>query len=332
MRRKGGAVVSGGANVPPVDSEPESRAEAVNEAHNETSPQSAPSLNVNAAEGSSPLEQSSQQASMNVSQARGENIRKLHESWANQAPIAVKPIRKASSVVESNVNTQFNQAPSYVKRALPGLVNNNDDKGAIVSPPSPPPTPPLVVRTESSTPSRPPQSPRHSRIPSTGSRPTVMDVAQAFSAAAASSGNSPASPVLTSPRSPPPMQTQRAQAPQEPQMRATMYDPERDPGGWGEPDTNERTITPAMLKAERRRSNYEKYANFVLPVLKEEKTPAPSPVQTLKEKDIAGSAVAVEIVDENAKEALDSEKSVEELIADTEASGEEKMTKVHIGE
>lgn len=115
-------------------------------------------------------------------------------------------------------------------------------------------------------------------------------------------------------------------------MRATMYDPERDPGGWGEPDTNERTITPAMLKAERRRSNYEKYANFVLPVLKEEKTPAPSPVQTLKEKDIAGSAVAVEIVDENAKEALDSEKSVEELIADTEASGEEKMTKVHIGE
>ena len=110
-----------------------------------------------------------------------------------------------------------------------------------------------------------------------------------------------------------------------------MHDLERDPGGWGEPDTSERTITPAMLKAERRRSNYEKYANFVLPVLKEEKTPAPSPVQTLKEKDIAGSA-AVGIVDKHAKEALDSEKSVEEMIADAELSGEEKTTKVHVGE
>ena len=43
------------------------------------------------------------------------------------------------------------------------------------------------------------------------------------------------------------------------------YDP-NDPGGW------ERTVTPAAVQAERRRSNYEKYSNFMMPVLKEEKT------------------------------------------------------------
>lgn len=256
-----------------------------------------------------------QAASVNVSQGRGENVRKLQNSWTDQAPIAVKPVRKASPVAApSPTRANFNQAPSQVKYALPGLSNTNV---AAVSPPSPPLTPPLVVRSES-TQSRPPQSPRHSRIPSTGNRPTVMDVAQAFSVAA--NGSLPSSPTVTSPRSPVP--------PEEPQMHA--HDHERDPGGWGEPDTNERTITPAMLKAERRRSNYEKYANFMLPVLTEEKTPAPSPVQTLKQKDeaaAAAEAAAGDVTQETGKE----EKTVEELIATAKPAGEQ-VTKVRIGE
>ena len=36
------------------------------------------------------------------------------------------------------------------------------------------------------------------------------------------------------------------------------------------------------MKAERRRSTYERYSNFTLPVLPEEKTPVSSPVGTLK--------------------------------------------------
>ena len=50
----------------------------------------------------------------------------------------------------------------------------------------------------------------------------------------------------------------------------------------------ERTVTPAAIKAERRRSAYEKYSNFsTLPALKEEKTPVPSPAGTLSKTDVA---------------------------------------------
>lgn len=59
-----------------------------------------------------------------------------------------------------------------------------------------------------------------------------------------------------------------------------------DPGGWGESESTDQTISPAAIKTERRRSNYDKYSNFTLPVLPEEKTPIPTPVGTLTKADL----------------------------------------------
>lgn len=325
VRRKGAGTQ--GASSTTADSEPRRVVEDVQQEYEAADSQFESPQETSSPEDLPSLEAKPQVASANVPQARGANVRKLQDSWANQAPISVKPLRKPAVAAPSPTRGSFNQAPFQAKQALPGLVNTNT---TAVSPPSPPLTPPLVTRSES-TQSRQPQSPRHSRIPSTGSRPTVMDVAQAFSAAAAG-GTLPTSPTASSPQVPQarsPVQTQ------EPQTRAR--DLERDPGGWGEPEmnANERTITPAMLKAERRRSNYEKYANFTLPVLKEEKTPAPTPVQTLKEKDIAGSAEAAEAA-AAAKQIADSqddggeERTVEELVASA-GPVKHQTAKVHIG-
>ena len=195
----------------------------------------------------------------NSAQARGENIRRLQDAWGNQAPIGVKPLRKvpgvdSSSVQSNDVRTWANNTAN--KRALPGLANVPN----VVSPPSPPLTPPLVTKPEVKT---PPSPTRLSRVPSTGSRPTVMDIAQSF-------GSKPTSPEVPASKSP----TRMTGSPKL----------DNDPGGWEQGD-RERTITPALIKAERRRSNYEKYSNFTLPVLPEEKTPASSPAGTLTKAD-----------------------------------------------
>ncbi|KAI5123911.1 hypothetical protein M0805_005727 [Coniferiporia weirii] len=210
----------------------------------------------------------SQESRPAVTQARGEKVRRLQDSWANQAPISAKPVRKLPLVAPSPTRTSFSPASSNIKAgkvALPGLASANT---TAVPPLSPPLTPPLTVRGEIE--NQPPPSPgRHSRIPSTGSRPTVMDVAQAFNTGGATS---PPPTSLSFPRSP----------------ISPSYE-DRDPGRWGEAES-ERTITPAIIKAERRRSNYEKYASFTLPVLPEEKTPASSPAGTLKGVDAAAVA------------------------------------------
>lgn len=197
------------------------------------------------------------------SSVRSDKIRRLQETWANKGPIGVKPLRKPTPPSP----TATNSAPSWAnnnanKRALPGLAAVT----SVVSPPSPPLTPPLAEKQDIKSPS----SPVRPRIPSTGSRPTVMDVAQSFNKGATHTSEPPKSPVF--PRT--------ARSPVVSEFNA------EDPGGWDE-EISERTITPAVMKAERRRSNYEKYSNFTLPVLPEEKTPAPSPMGTLTKADAA---------------------------------------------
>ncbi|KAL5524000.1 hypothetical protein ACEPAG_8173 [Sanghuangporus baumii] len=209
-------------------------------------------------------------------QARGENMRRLQDTWSNQGPIGVKPLRKPPIATPSPTRSSFGaSAPQVVprtgvKQALPGLAVSTPNSGqtGAVPPPSPPLTPPLSVGARQERVKSPSSPAKHGRIPSTGSRATVMDVAQALNASVAA--GSPVSPVAPKPpRSPfaPPATGEN--------------DRRRDPGGWSEAE-NERTITPAIIKAERRRSTYEKYSNFTLPVLPEEKTPLPSPVGTLK--------------------------------------------------
>ncbi|KAL5528214.1 hypothetical protein ACEPAF_7350 [Sanghuangporus sanghuang] len=209
-------------------------------------------------------------------QAHGENMRLLQDTWSNQGPIGVKPLHKPPIASPSPTRSSFSASASQVhsktgvKQALPSLAVSTQASGqtGAVPPPSPPLTPPLSVGARQER-VKPPSSPaKHGRIPSTGSRATVMDVAQALNASVAA--GSPVSPVASKPpRSPfaPPT--------------AEENDRQRDPGGWNEAE-NERTITPAIIKAERRRSTYERYSNFTLPALPEEKTPVSSPVGTLK--------------------------------------------------
>lgn len=195
------------------------------------------------------------------SSVRSDKIRRLQETWANKGPIGVKPLRKPTSPSPTSTNSAPSWANSNAsKRALPGLAAVT----SVVSPPSPPLTPPLAEKQDN----KPPSSPVRPRIPSTGSRPTVLDVAQSFNKGATHTSEPPKSPIL--PR------TTRSPV-------VSEFNSE-DPGGWGE-EISERTITPAVMKAERRRSNYEKYSNFTLPVLPEEKTPAPSPMGTLTKAD-----------------------------------------------
>jgi hypothetical protein len=97
--------------------------------------------------------------------------------------------------------------------------------------------------------SPPPSPSKHTRIPSTGSRPTVMQVAQDFL-------NPPtnelyADPIISEP------EPVKPESPLKP--RATL----------------------SQMQAEKRKSSYEKYSAMVLPPLKEEATPTPSPAGTL---------------------------------------------------
>ncbi|KAL5484982.1 hypothetical protein ACEPAI_7624 [Sanghuangporus weigelae] len=209
-------------------------------------------------------------------QGRGENMRRLQDTWSNQGPIGVKPLRKPPITSPSPTRSSFGASSPQVvpktgvKQALPGLAVSTPNSGPTgpVPPPSPPLTPPLSVGARQERVKSPSSPAKHGRIPSTGSRATVMDVAQALNASvAAGSPVSPVAPKLPRSRFAPPA--------------AGDNDRQRDPGGWSEAE-NERTITPAIIKAERRRSTYERYSNFTLPVLPEEKTPVSSPVGTLK--------------------------------------------------
>ena len=110
--------------------------------------------------------------------ARGENIRRLQSTWSNHGPIGVQATRKPPIASPSPSHHSFNttvEEPKLTRQALPGLAKAQ----TVASPPSPSPpvTPPLTTRQERKS---SPSPVRHGRIPSTGNRPTVMDVAQTF--------------------------------------------------------------------------------------------------------------------------------------------------------
>ena len=209
--------------------------------------------------------------------ARGENIRRLQSTWSNHGPLGVQSAHKPQIVSPSpglHLPNTIPEEPKLTRQALPGLAKEQ----TVTSSPSPslPMTPPLTTRQERKSSLSPT---RHARIPSTGNRPTVMDVAQTFH------DTPPTSPsisiIKTTPFSAPPASPVSFR----PAFTDEHDDDVRtaaDPGGWGE---DERTITPAVLKAERRRSTMEKYSNFVLPVVEEEKTPVSTPASTLNKVD-----------------------------------------------
>ncbi|KAJ3844708.1 hypothetical protein F5878DRAFT_63651 [Lentinula raphanica] len=211
--------------------------------------------------------ESSKHVSVSRTSNSSGNVGRITDRWAEQAIIGIKPA--ISSRPPSTESEPPKSSGMVGRRALPGLT---------ATPALPPlgliPSPAKITsitRTESSEkspvspnpvskypfePTRPTTPGRHSRIPSTGNRATVMDVAQAFA--------EPDQKVTGLPE-----QTISHSSP--------IEEPESLPS-----HLNVRQNVSAPMLAERRRSSYqEKYAAITLPPLREEVTPASTPAGTL---------------------------------------------------
>jgi hypothetical protein len=202
------------------------------------------------------------------------------DRWAQQPIIGVKPSapRKSYEQLGQGGPPPSRPESNGIRRPLPGMV------------PVQAPTEPLVVKEAKVEPSAvedeaepipesvpvpaksPPSPMRHSRIPSTGSRATVMDVAQVFQEEARRSPeiSAPGSP--TAERSRSPVMIRQASQPEAPDIAGAQ--------GQSAPKV---PPPPAM---ERRRSSYDKYSAFTLPPLREERTPVSSPAGTLRKADV----------------------------------------------
>lgn len=219
--------------------------------------ESAPATDVKVATEVGPQRNSIQ----NTNSIQGENVRQMIGSWGAQAPIGVKQISKRPPPLRE---PQEDNRIELTRHALPGLAEF-------------PPTPPLTVRQET----KPPPSPsRHARIPSTGSRATVMDVAHALQ-------EQQARETTTSPglADIPKVEVTAVGSPQADENEGvdevSPINVKSVRSQW------ERTVTPSAVQAERRRSSYEKYSSIMMPPLKEEKTPTPSPAGTLSKATMA---------------------------------------------
>ena len=131
---------------------------------------------------------------------------------------------------------------------------------------------PVHIPQEHEKPPRSPVTPiRHTRIPSTGNRATVMDVAQALSEHEEQVRKLGGE---TAPRS--------EEQPVDPPEAILRLDVKSMVSNWGASNGG-----TSPISAEKRKSSYEKYSAFTLPPLVEEKTPASSPANTLPRRAVA---------------------------------------------
>lgn len=258
---------------------------------------------------------------------------KIVDRWANGPVIGVKPVptgkgHQKSSPVSPTRGT-------FGKIALPGLSrartppprgtdNLGDHVPSPVSGKGPPQEEPQernsVERrpnTDKPQPRRPAVPHKPSRIPSTGNRATVMDVAQVWSEHERQSSQNVASPRSASPSSPleprsthpvgtstrldhqgePEKGGERERERQEQEEPPRVVDktaiagrgtqtPIPAPSTAETPEEPEEEDTslklPGLLTPmEKRKSSWEKYSELIMPALEEEWTPIPSPVPTL---------------------------------------------------
>ncbi|TFK26480.1 hypothetical protein FA15DRAFT_667361 [Coprinopsis marcescibilis] len=185
-------------------------------------------------------------------------IGRLAEPWAS-GPIAPQPGVTHRTSVDSTLDPEP-RSYAGIRHALPGLAKEVSSFG--------PRTPEFrdlyPAPRQPSAPARPnnerpsgervttPTSPtRHTRIPSSGNRATVMEVAQALHDHAKSdTSTAPQTDV------------------EETQVEEPVVQP-RPP------------VIPVQSNAEKRKSSYDRFSIATLPPLKEEATPAPSPANTL---------------------------------------------------
>lgn len=182
-------------------------------------------------------------------------VSRVTDKWADQAIIGVRPapsktlIESRSDLAKSNPNGLLG------RRALPGLTTST-------------PSLPSEIFNQEDKQGRSPSTPpgRHTRIPSTGNRATIMDVAQAWSKQSVR----PPSTTVDAEVADDTMQNES------PEMIESLAEAIPRP----------RQMTPPNVQAEKRKSSYEKYSAIILPSLPEEKTPAQSPAGTLSRSGV----------------------------------------------
>ncbi|KAF7967474.1 hypothetical protein HWV62_34123 [Athelia sp. TMB] len=174
---------------------------------------------------------------------------RVTDRWSNQAIIGVKPV---SSSINSAADPPADSKPYYGligRQALPGLTTPRPD--------------PLIVAVDQTehldrSPATPLSPGRHPRIPSTGNRATVMDVAQSLNDALVVPAKTNTSPDESS----------EDEIPEVPETLAEV-------------SARPRNLVSSPGQGEKRRSSYDRFSAIMLPTLREEKTPAPSPAVTL---------------------------------------------------
>lgn len=270
-------------------------------------------------------------------------VGRLADRWAEQPIIGVKSVPSVTPIAPPS-----DAKPTGLlgRRALPGLAFAGQTES---SPPAPSPETIRRPSTSDSTPSydeddqatikpsfvkarsqalpevsvstsrshirdeEPASSPitRHARIPSTGNRATVMDVAQALNDSSAHVPEtiiSPSSSLRMNPFE---------------QINPPAHDTESTKS-----TARPRHIIPSNAQAEKRKSSFEKYSAIMLPPLKEEITPVPSPAGTLSRH--AGQAHLDELDAQTLHKSLKDVSSVDL----SSASGSEPSTDtdlVHFG-
>jgi hypothetical protein len=171
---------------------------------------------------------------------QGTSVNRLSDKWSNVGIIGVAPGQTASANVP--------KPPTMIGRiALPGLTNG----------PNVPAEPPVQSHVPSPIPVVETNNVRHTRIPSTGNRATVMDVAQIMNE------QSDDNVVL----------------PQD-----SVASPDISP--IVQPLANRTGRNLLVNQVEKRKSSYEKYSSIILPPLQEEATPTASPAGTLASNDV----------------------------------------------
>lgn len=281
---------------------------------------------------------------------------KVADRWANGPIIGVKPITDGSdnpaSIPTSPLPTPT--GGNFGKIALPGLSEartsspHSTDKLEGRTPPSPilvkePPQEKSRKRNDGERrssvdkpqPRRPPVPHKPSRIPSTGNRATVMDVAQVWSEHEKQSSQDASSPQPTSPISP--LGSHPLEAPTvfgrqrelekdrecekegQEQVEVPKVDAKAAITGWGiqtpvsgpsaveEKDASLK-LPDLLNPTEKKKSSWEKYSELIMPALEEEWTPAPSPMPTLNK----APTVAVETEEEQVITAIPEAKGPKE--------------------
>ncbi|KAF8633344.1 hypothetical protein AX17_004516 [Amanita inopinata Kibby_2008] len=182
----------------------------------------------------------------------------IASSWTEPSLTTLK-----SPISEPSPSHEYARRKTYVGRALPGMTSESKvvEQALVASKPkSPQPT--SSTREETST--QIAQLPaRHSRTPSSGNRPTVMDVALTFS-----------------------QQTDKGNTNSSTRKNETEVLKKAVPVA--------RSVALPEIKAERRKSTLEKYSSIMLPALKEEVTPVSTPSGTLSRKTVTSDSDTLE--------------------------------------